>query len=710
MKNLESENKEMINKLKEHVSQNLIHFQNVSRETLTLLANLDSSDYLCFDTESCKDFCDNNKERVWCWSMSNTINDLVIYGYSLTDFIDFMKMLYRYKEFNFKKKSKTKNLNIKMWVHNLAWDFEFLKYWLYDNSFTYYSKILYEDNTTEEEVLDCNSWNVTENNGQVYNSTINIKMNDLHFGKTRFKSFIKIKMYDSVKLIPEKLDTIGKDIIKIDKMFNKLGDEFDYEKIRPYNYELSDIEKCYIYNDVYILKEFIVQYYIQNNLVGYTASGIAFNNMLNFMFPEAKKKYEEFTMVYPEIKDKKVISIIDDSYTGGYTYCNPSKKGKIIEKEGHSIDRNSSYPSAMKYNKLPWGIPKYFKGKYTYDEKYDIAFQKVHFDGFKRKNNSNIGFIKIGSCCDFLQNIKQHGYKNNDYVASNFDMEGQLLTYNYNLVFTNDELEMLLSVYDFYTYRTIDGKILKGSKNLIKKLDYVEGVKFLSKVGDFAEFIDDCTERKNKYKDEDNECGKAVAKRDMNSLYGKLGSGFTRTIMHYVKSEEGFFKIERKYENENEYDYEEKRKYYRAFASFTTSYGRIALISIIIKIENTYGENEFLYSDTDSIYATLTVEQFKALGVELHKTKLGAWDIEKEFTKFKCLGAKKYILYGHEYGKDKPNKISPHCAGLPMESQKLLNFENFYLGAVFTKKQKKKVVGGYRLEKIEFTLKEFTFY
>jgi hypothetical protein len=710
MENLESEKIELLSRLKIHVSQNLIHFQNVSRETLILIANLNSDEYLCFDTESCKDYIDNTKERVWCWSLSNTLNDIVIYGYTLTDFINFMKELYMYKEFNFDKKSKTKNYNIKMWVHNLGWDFEFLKYWLYDNNYKYYSKILYEDNTTEEEVLDCNSWNVTENNAQVYNATINIKMNDLVLGKKRFKSFIKIKMYDSAKVIPDKLDNIGKKIIQIGEMFNKLGSEFDYEKIRPYNYELEEIEKCYIYNDVYILKEFIIQYYKQNNLNGYTASGIAFNNMLNFMFPDAQKKYEEFTQVYPEINDRKIISLIDDSYTGGFTYCNPQIKGKVIEKEGHSIDINSSYPSAMKYKKLPYGMPKYFKGEYEYDEKYDIAFQKVHFDGFKRKNNSHIGFIKIGSCCDFLQDIKSKGYKKNDYVSTNFDEDGQLLTYNYNLVLTTFELELLLSVYDFYTYRTINGEVLKGSRNLIKKIEYIEGVKFLSKVGDFGEFIDDCVERKNKYKLEENECGVTVAKRDMNSLYGKLGSGFTRTIMQYVKDDNGFFKIERKYENDNEYDYEERRKYYRAFASFTTSYGRMQLLKVIIDIEKTYGANEFLYCDTDSIYSTLSVEQLQAIGLDLHKTKLGAWDIEKNFTKFKCLGPKKYILYGHKYGKLCENSINPHCAGLPYEAQKTLTFDNFYLGAVFTKKQKKKVIGGYRLENIEFTLKEFTFY
>jgi DNA polymerase elongation subunit (family B) len=127
-------------------------------------------------------------------------------------------------------------------------------------------------------------------------------------------------------------------------------------------------------------------------------------------------------------------------------------------------------------------------------------------------------------------------------------------------------------------------------------------------------------------------------------------------------------------------------------------------------IEKKFGEDEFLYSDTDSIYATLSVEELKSLGMELHHTKLGAWDIEKEFTKFKCLGAKKYILYGKEYESKYEYEIHKHCAGLPYEAQQTLNFDNFFLGAKFHKKQKKKVIGGYRLEMMEFTLKDFTFY
>lgn len=705
----------ILDKLNKHVFENLIYFKDVKEDLKKQFANLGADEYLCFDTESCRDIIMSNedRERVWCWSLSNTINDTVVYGYTLLDFLEFIKSIYRFKDFSFTKKSKNKFINLKIWVHNLGWDFEFLKYCIDELEFKYLSKIMYDDGSIEEETYDGDSWSVVENNGQVYNSTVNLKMPDLCFGKNTYKVFIKMKFYDSHKLVPQKLDTIGKKIIKIDEMFYKLGDNFDYEYIRPYNYVLKDSEKAYIYNDVYILKEFIKQYYIFNNLNGYTASSIAFNNMLNFMFPDEPKKYEAFTELYPALRDRKIIEIVDKSYTGGYTNVNPIHKSKTITKLGHSIDRNSSYPSAMMFNKMPIGMPKYFKGKYKNNKKFDIAFQRVHFDGFKRKNNSPIGFIQIGKCENFMQDIKGLGYQKNSYVATNFDKNNDLITSNYNLVFTIDELRMLESCYDFYTFREVNGKILKGNKNLIKGIKYVDGCMFQSKIGHLGEFIEDCTERKIRYKNEKNECGKMVAKTDMNSVYGKLGSGFERIIYDYVKDKEGHFKHQRKYSSEYEFDYEEKRKYYRPYASFTTSYGRIALISIILDIEKKHGHENFIYSDTDSIYATLTVEELRNLGIDMHSTRLGAWDIETEFYKIKCLGAKKYILYGHEYDEKEENPINrlfPHCAGLPKEEQHKLTFDNFYIGAEYEKKQKRKVIGGYRLEKTTFKLQEFSFY
>lgn len=698
-----------LERLKIFVSQNMKNVKDLDEGDLIFLSNL-KSEYFCFDTESCRDEKNIQNERVYSWILSNTLNDFSVYGETLEEFLNLLKSFRRYGKITRNKKDvKTKALKYTSFVHNLGWDIEFFKYTLDKLGYKYYSKIMYDDDTIRDERLDCNCYNITENNGQVYNATIRIKVEDWVQKNKTSSMFVEFKMYDSFKIMPKSLDKIAKKVIKVDDMFYKLSEKYDYKKVRPYGYNLDDIEKCYLFNDGYLLKEFIKQYYIANNFNGFTASGIAFNNLLKFLFPNEKDKYKCFEMYYPPINDSEIIDLIDRSYSGGFTYANSNLKGLTILKHGFSLDINSSYPHKMKCNIMPYGTPKYFKGEYKFDKEYPLALQEVHFDYFKRKNNSNIGFIKIGSCENIIHDVKNFDLKKNDYVSTNM-IDGELITTNYNLVWTYEELQLMLQCYDFYSFRKVGDKRLKGNKNLVKGLEYTKGVKFKGAVGHFGKFIDDCVFRKNKAKDEENNVMYESSKVDMNSVYGKLGSSFKRDIKVYEKNKHGIFEYHRKYENPNDWDYIEDRKYYRAYSSFTTSYGRMMLFKVILEIEQRFGSENFVYCDTDSIYATITEEQLRSLHITIDGHELGAWDIEKEFFKIKTLGAKKYIVYGRKYGETGKCHNVCKCAGLPDSVRNEINFNNFNFGTKFKKLQKKKVIGGYRLENTEFTIKDFTFY
>lgn len=723
-----------IERLKDYIKDKMFRANKLSDEYIKTLATLDC--YFCIDTESCKDIKNQNNERVYAWSISNTYNDHVIFGYSLDELLNFMIKFSEHKKYLIRHKEQSRVTTSSTWFcHNLAWDIEFFKYFLYEKGFNYYSKILSVDDEVIDEKLETSCFNITENNGQVYNATIKLRLVDIKKNNKQIQRYSDIKIYDSFKIVPQSLESIAKKVIKIDEMFYKLKESYDYTKIRDYDEELTDIEKCYIYNDVYILKEFLKQYYIANNLQGKTASSIAFNNLLNFKYPKAKKKYEEFENTYPKIKDKYVINIIDKSYSGGYTSCNSQHKGKLIIKNGLSIDINSSYPSNMQYKKMPYGEPKYYKGKIKLDNEYNIGLQTIKFDAFKRKNGSNIGFIKIGKCKNLIFDIKQYGYKKVDYVSTNI-INNELITYNYELTLTLDELKLFKKIYDFYT---LDKSGIKNVKHLKKGFEYVEGLTFKSMVGDFAEFIDDCMNRKIEGKKSGNDITTLIAKTDANSVYGKFGSSFERDIRILEENKHGIYEFVRKYENNNDYDYEEERHYYRAYASFTTSYGRLNLFNSILEIEEKYGSENFIYCDTDSIYTTISYEQLRKLHIEFDSYKLGAWDIEKEFSKIKTLGAKKYMIYGKSFGtlelilkcrkkseklkykkyicndkkykkKYEKNHLMCKCAGLPSDVRTKMNFDTFHIGATFIKNQKKKVHGGYRIEETTFSIKDFTLY
>src|SRR5699024_3370796 len=65
---------------------------------------------------------------------------------------------------------------------------------------------------------------------------------------------------------------------------------------------------------------------------------------------------------------------IRQAYKGGFTYVNPKYQGRNI---GHGVvyDKNSMYPSMMKFKPLPYDVGEHFEGKYIEDEFYPLYIQ-----------------------------------------------------------------------------------------------------------------------------------------------------------------------------------------------------------------------------------------------------------------------------------------------------------------------------------------------
>ena len=736
-------NIELINK----VNKNLKNFKSLNNKDYNKIIDLINIEkgYFCFDTESCYD--DESKEsvRIYSWGLSHTHTDFVVYGETLEEFLQFIKnvtiLIQPNKKLNKNQSCITTSINI--FVHNLAWDIEFFRYTLPKEGYTYhYDNVDIETKTKKYTRKNNKSFNIVENDGIVYSAQIVIEEQTKYYGFDSELNSVVIphrvilNFYDSFKIVPNSLDNIAKNILSdyIEEYHNKLSNEYDYELIRNKGHKLSELEKCYLYNDVYLLKEFILHYYIENLLEGKTASSIAFNRLLRFKYendnrllnennkngkPTLNKLYEIFTLDYPDIKDLHIQEkIIYPSYKGGYTYTSPYIKGKHLKNiSGFSLDINSSYPSIMMYEKLPYGKPKYFTGKYEHDSKYDLYFQRIKFDGFKRKGKSKIGFIQIGNNSYIEGNKKDivlNGEKirKNEYVHTNIDKSNKFITTGYELVLTGAELDFLLDHYNFYYYKEIDGR---KTRRICEGVQYVDGCKFKSNVGYFKEFIEDCTNRKIQGKEENNPVKTVIAKTDMNSVYGKLGSSPYRSIRESYINDKGLASFRSVYTHNEKYDYIEKRKYYRAYASFVTSYGRLKLWNLISHIEKTYKRNDvFLYSDTDSVYLNIPFEDIKKLPIEIDPYKLGAWDIEKEYSQGKFIGAKKYLVYGMKFNyknrENKDYKFTCKCAGLPEETRnKINNFDDFDIGKNFDKKVKKKIKGGYTIINSSFTISEFDF-
>ena len=764
---------------KDNIDKNMLYYKDLLQKDKVFIQTYFNIDkYFCFDTESCykrdnkgiepkitetktltnghtierkvwnKDFC--KEVKVYAWGLSSECGDYVVYGNHLQEFfstLDYIASCHYSK----KPKGKYPMANIKMFVHNLAWDIEFIKYYLVEQGYLYYVP-QYEYNKEITKQIN-KTFKITENDNIVYSSTI-ITDNTVEV-KTKKDTYhipLRIEMLDSYKIMSKKLEDIAKDVIDIKDMYKKMGSVYDYDSFRDIDHKLTDLELAYLYNDVYILKEFVVQFYNKLNTKQTTASAISFEKFLEVTFKQdsLKENYELFEQFYPDLtKQKYIQNFIESSYRGGWTQANKRYVNvKQFVNKGVSIDINSSYPAVIKYKPLPYGNPTYFdrevKDKELKDLGYQLRLLTIGFDGFKNKDDDNlIGHIQCGT-----HNALEFNCKGRDYIDKNIfdgevigdkiinvtDCRGTLnptSKYRYTYVIWDFELESLLKTMDFY----IEEKDEEQRNNRImyfptgtfnKGYEVIETLCFKANVGFFAEAVDFYTEMKVTNKKLGNKAMTEFAKIILNSYYGKLGSNYRRGVRGIQKDEHGLISYTHTLQ-----EYEAEKKYYHAFASCVTAWARCNLRDTLFKV----GYNNVYYWDTDSLYTSLNAKTLiDKLGIWdkdtnpnglLDATELGKWDIEKEYIEFKSIGAKKYIYNGRTYtdkikvidgvehildkktNEYKPYnfKVSCKCAGLPSDVRETVQFKDFHLGATFTgKKSKCKLIGGYALIEGEFKI------
>lgn len=669
----------------------------------------------------------------YAYAIGNSESDYVIYGTDLKDMFTTFNTIIKANIGDTNDKDIAQGrANVRCFVHNLGWDIEFCKYTLLDLGYEYFNAPV-KDNKKSKKKQPKGCFNIVENNNITYQATItlpettsitsNRKNKDGKYKKSTIMH--EVKFIDSLKIMPKSLDQIAKKVVDIDEMFLKMGDKYDYDKWRPVGHILTQLEKEYLYNDIYILKEFINQFYKPMNTDQLTASSISFEYFLEKTFGQLtlNENYKLFEEHFPDLSNKVFMyETIKDSYRGGWTQANKTYVGMTQKLHNAvSVDINSSYPAVVAYKPLPFGTPRQFEG--AIDESYhtdgfNLEMLTIHFDGFKNKAEDNlIGEIQVGAEC-----AKEFNCSGTEYIHTNFGggEEFDDVIYNidwikghknptekrrYSMTIWKFELENMLENMDFYlldkTFNPTSDSYVEGN-TLQKGYEVSTTLLFQSQVGLFKDVVDELVEIKNKGKLEGNNCIQEDAKLKMNSFYGKMGSNYEREDRKLVY-------------NENtelcEYEsfgacYESNRKYYPAFASAVTAWARVNLRTTLHKV----GYLDVLYWDTDSLYTRVNADTIiERCGDILHKTELGKWDIEKEYTEFKAIGAKKYILKGHDYGKS-GSKVMCKCAGLPSEVRETITFEEFYLGKTFHgKKVKTRVHGGYAFIKGTYKLNKSSF-
>lgn len=473
--------------------------------------------------------------------------------------------------------------------------------------------------------------------GQFYNITIYFKVDK--------KKTKKVTIIDSLKMIPFSVDKVAKSFgLPISKL------KIDYDEVRERGHILTQQEKDYITNDVKIMAQALQVMFLED-LTKMTIGSNALKDYKDII--SLNRFHHLFTTI-----DYNLDNEFRKAYKGGFTYLNPKWKDKDTGK-GITLDVNSLYPSCM-LKPLPFGDPKHYEGKYKEDKLYPLYIQKITCS-FKIKENM-IPTIQIKN---------SYFYASNEYIK---DTEGEIET----LILTSIDLELFLEHYEVYD------------------LKYIEGWKFKSIRGVFDEYINKWTERKIKAGKEGNKGQRQLAKLMLNSLYGKFATSQDVQEKYPYIDERGIIKYELSEKTQ-------KDGLYLPIACFITAYARDKTIRTSQAITDyslkKYGEDKYIYSDTDSISTTLSIEEVKQF-CDIDDFELGKWAHENTFDNAKFIRQKTYL-------KLIDNEVHITCAGLPASCYNFVTWDNFKEGfSCGGKLIYKQVIGGVKLVETDFTIKK----
>lgn len=445
----------------------------------------------------------------------------------------------------------------------------------------------------------------------------------------------------------------------------KLVGDLDYKKIRNSKTTITEQELKYLENDIIIILYYIneqLEIYEKITKIPMTNTGRVREYVKHNCF------YEKGKSGYKSSKSKarnyryimENLTLTDDEYSklkwcfmGGFTHSNAYYTNKIIN-DVHSVDFTSSYPSAMIAEKYPMGTgfqptkDEILKNGYDYYLNKFCCMIGVGFRGLKNK------FLNDSYLSDSKCKIKGEKLINNGRVFSAEYLATFITDVDFWVIKNCYEWEHM-EIFDLTCYPTnyLPKPIIESVLQLYQDKTVLKGVP-----GKEVEYL--------------------LSKGMLNSIYGMTVTDIIRDNIIYNED----WEVEEvdKIEEIEKYNKKKSRFLFYPWGVWVTAYARRNLWTGILAM----GE-DYIYSDTDSIkfrnyekhksyleqYNKMT-EQKLIQALQYHnldtnllypktqdgKTKLiGVWDYEGNYTRFKTLGAKRYLV-------EENNKLALTVAGL----------------------------------------------
>lgn len=464
----------------------------------------------------------------------------------------------------------------------------------------------------------------------------------------------------SYKLTGYSLANLGKQLQR--HKVQKMTGDLNYDLCRHWQTPLTDKEMGYCVNDVRVVMAYI-QEQIENQgeivRLPLTKTG----NVRNFC--RGRTLYlkdgtrRKNNMVYRRmisdltIADMAEFDLLQRAFQGGFTHANAYHMGEVCERVA-SYDFTSSYPYVMVSEKFPMskGVKIELSSSdefYSYlnNPKYLCVFDIGFTDLLMSETNEN--YISVSKCMKLEDPVI-----NNGRIAAAKLLETTMTSVDFPIVkMYYSWSNMVVTNFYIYTADYLPKKLIECILDLYEQKTTLKGVK-----GKEVEY--------------------QQSKEMINSVYGMSVTNPLRDEFVFdgenwevftANPVEAFEMLQQHNESRN-------RFLYYIWGIFVTAYARRNLFTAIYEMGDDY-----VYSDTDSVkifnheahrpyfehYDRIVDQKLKrvceTLSIDFKKVeprtiegkvkKLGVWDFEGEYTKFKTLGAKRYMVAYSEQDKKK---------------------------------------------------------
>lgn len=434
----------------------------------------------------------------------------------------------------------------------------------------------------------------------------------------------------------------------------KLTGDLDYSLIRHSKTLLTDTELGYCVNDVKIVMAYIMERIETDGditRIPMTKTGYVRQYCRNSCFYDGtgngykKLRYKEIMnglrLTPEEYKQLK------RAFQGGFTHANPFYTGKVV-KDVTSYDFTSSYPSVMISEKFPMSSSEVVKITSAEDLERNLQKYCCLFDIEIEDLQASIfyeNYLSVSRCTEVVR-----GVINNGRVVSASHLKTTVTEQDYFILRR------------FYTWGKIKIKNFRRYKKGYLPTDFVKAILKLYR---------DKTTLKGV---EGKEVEYLKSKEMLNSCYGMSVTDIVRDEITYTEDEWGTDPVDDIYKAIRNYNRNTGRFLFYPWGVWVTAYARRNLFTGIVEFAEDY-----LYSDTDSIkvinvenhveYLTRYNSQVRSRllkAAEFHgippediepktikgETKtLGVWDFDGKYSRFKTLGAKRYMVEYAETGK-----------------------------------------------------------